>query len=104
MQQTIQIKRSSAQVVLSNLERTVKNCKEWLNAKSESFSLIMEESITRIQVLRFYLFLLSLFIVIGTIETMPFITAIAMACTAYLVYRMNVADSENNEKAARKDR
>ena len=104
MQQTIKLQRSSAQVVLSNLERIAKNCKKWLKATSPSFSLIMEESVTRIQVLRFYLFLLSLFVVIGTIETMPFITAIAMACAAYFVYRMNVADSENNEKAARKDR
>ncbi len=104
MQQTIKLQRGSERTILSNLERIAKNCKEWLNAKSESFSLIMEESVTRIQVLRFHLLLLSLFVVIGTIETMPFITAIAMACTAYLVYRMNVADSENNEKAARKDR
>lgn len=97
MQQTIKLQRSSAQVVLSNLERIAKNCKEWLNAISPSFSLIMEESVTRIQVLRFYLFLLSLFVVIGTIETMPFITAIAMACAAYFVCRMNVADEKGGE-------
>ena len=97
MQQTIQIKRSSAQVVLSNLERIAKNCNKWLKATSPSFSLIMEESVTRIQVLRFYLFLLSLFVVIGTIETMPFITAIAMACAAYFVYRMSVADEKGGE-------
>ena len=97
MQQTIQIKRSSQRDILSSLERTVKNCKEWLNAISPSFTVIMEESVTRIQVLRFYLFLLSLFVVIGTIETMPFITAIAMACAAYFVYRMSVADEKGGE-------
>lgn len=104
MQQTIKLQRSSAQVVLSNLERIAKNCKEWLNAISPSFSLIMEESVTRIQVLRFHLLLLSLFVLIGTVETSFPVALIAMACAAFLVYRMNVADSENNEKAARKDR
>lgn len=98
MQQTIKIQRSSAQVILSNLERIAENCKEWLNAKSESFSLIMEESITRIQVLRFHLLLLSLFVLIGTVETSFPVALIAMACAAFLVYRINKADNETDTR------
>lgn len=98
MQQTIKLQRGSERTILSSLESIVKNCKEWLNAKSESFSLIMEESVTRIQVLRFHLLLLSLFVLIGTVETSFPIALIAMACAAFLVYRINKADNETDTR------
>ena len=45
------IGRSSERASLSGVEGFVKNCKEWLNAKSETFSALCGENFTRREVL-----------------------------------------------------
>lgn len=50
MQRTIQIGQVQPSV-LSKVESSVKNCKEWLNAKSETFSALCGEEFTRKEVL-----------------------------------------------------
>ena len=50
MQQTIQIGQVQPSV-LSNVGKTVKNCKAWIGAKSETFSALCGEDFTHKEVL-----------------------------------------------------
>lgn len=48
---TTTIRRSSERTILSNMESTVKNCKQWLRAKSETFSALCGEEFTHQEVI-----------------------------------------------------
>lgn len=87
--QTIQLQRGSERTILSNMESIVKNCKEWLNAKSEFYSVIMEEPVSRILVLRVHLIMLCCLICAVAVENSPLVSITAMLCAGYLVYRLN---------------
>lgn len=49
--------------VLSNVERTVKNLKAWLSAKSPSFSALAGEDVSRADVVKAHLYLFIVFVI-----------------------------------------
>jgi hypothetical protein len=57
MQQVIQIGQAVQPSILSEVERTVKNLKGWLRAKSASFSAIAGEDVSRLDVVKAHLYL-----------------------------------------------
>ena len=67
MQQTIQLGQVQPSV-LSNVERIVKNCKAWLNAKSETFSALCGEKFTHKEVLLAHAACVLLIVVCGVAE------------------------------------
>ncbi|MBO5058024.1 MAG: hypothetical protein J6C05_08995 [Prevotella sp.] len=92
MQQTIEIKRGSERAVLPRVESIVKSCREWLNEKSETGSLIMSETVTRLQVVLTQVILI---MIIGATVAVNFSLSLALlflACASWAVYQLNILE------------
>jgi len=63
MNNVIQIGQVVQPSVLSNVERTVKNLKAWLSAKSPSFSALAGEDVSRADVVKAHLYLFIVFVI-----------------------------------------
>lgn len=63
MQNVIQIGQVVQPSVLSEVERTVKNSKAWLSAKSPSFSALTGENVSRIDVVKAHFYLFIVFVI-----------------------------------------
>lgn len=69
MQTTLQLGQVQPSI-LSNMESVVKNCKKWLNAKSETFSVLCGESFTHKEVVLTHVGLVVFFIILGVAGAM----------------------------------
>jgi len=63
MENVIQIGQVVQPSVLSEVERTVKNLKAWLNAKSPSFSALAGEDVSHADVVKAHLYLFIVFVI-----------------------------------------
>jgi hypothetical protein len=86
--QTLELQRST--------QRTF-SLQEWLNAKSEFYSGLMEEPISRVQVVRVHLAFVSLVLIALLIEQQPVLACVMAACAGWLVYRINKGKEVSNE-------
>lgn len=64
----------------------------WLNAKSDSFSLLMGETVTNLQVILVHLILLFLGGTVVAIEASLSLALLLLACAAWAVYRLNMTE------------
>lgn len=62
---------------------------EWLNGKSEYCSELMEEPISRVQVLRVHMAFCAIALTALLIEQQPVLACVMAACAGWLVYRIN---------------
>lgn len=83
MQQTIQLQRSAQRAF---------SIQSWLNAKSDSFSLLMGETVTNLQVILVHLILLFLGGTVVAIEASLSLALLLLACAAWAVYRLNMTE------------
>ena len=102
MQQVINFE-PSAQVqqpidVRATIQRKIKSLNLWLDTKSELYSRIAEFSVTRRLVIRINLVSLCLTGAAVAVEQQPLFSTIAIACAAWLVYRLNKSEKEGGEK------
>ena len=98
MQQVINFE-PSAQVqqpidVLATIQRRIKSLNLWLDTKSELYSRIAEFSVTRRLVIRINLVSLCLIVAAVAVEQQPVASVVSALCAAWLVYRVNKADKE----------
>jgi hypothetical protein len=70
----------------------------WLDQKSELYSRICEFTVTRRLVIRINLVSLCLTGAAVAVEQQPLFSTIAIACAAWLVYRLNKSEKEGGEK------
>lgn len=70
---------------------------EWLNAKSDFYSELMEEPISRVQVVRVHLAFVSLVLIALLIEQQPALACVMATCAGWLVYRINKGKEVSNE-------
>lgn len=73
------------------LQRTTQrtsNFWKWLNAKSVVFSRMIEEPITRLQVILVNLLFITFAIIAVCIEQAPVISIIAIVVAGYLIYQL----------------
>ena len=63
MENVIQIGQVVQPTILSEVERTVKNLKAWLSAKSPSFSALAGEDVSRADVVKAHLYLFIVFVI-----------------------------------------
>lgn len=70
---------------------------EWLNAKSEFYSELMEEPISRVQVVRVHLAFVSLVLIALLIEQQPALACVMATCAGWLVYRINTGKEVSDE-------
>jgi len=83
MQQTIQLQRKAQRAF---------SIQSWLNAKSQTGSLIMGETVTNLQVVLVHLILLFLGGTVVAIEASLSLTLLLLACAAWAVYRLNMTE------------
>ena len=70
----------------------------WLDTKSEYYSRMVEESVTRRTVLRVNLISLAMLIAIMAIETQPVVAIASIAVSGWLTYRLNHRPAEQAKK------
>ena len=102
MQQVINFE-PSAQVqqpidVRATIQRRIKSLNLWLDQKSELYSRICEFTVTRRLVIRINLVSLCLIVAAVAVEQQPLFSTIAIACAAWLVYRLNKSEKEGGKK------
>lgn len=66
----------------------------WLDQKSELYSRICEFTVTRRLVIRINLVSLCLIVAAVAVEQQPVASVVSALCAAWLVYRVNKADKE----------
>ena len=101
MQQVIEFENSAKQQpidVRATIQRKIKSLNHWLDAKSEFYSRICEFSVTRRLVIRINLVSLCLIVAAVAVEQQPLFSTIAIACAAWLVYRLNKSEKEGGKK------
>lgn len=86
--QTLQLQRSTRRAFV------IQAC---LNAKSEIFSVLMEEPVSRIQVIRVHLIFLFILLTAVAADTAPVVSLLSAAASGYLIYSLN-----KNEKGGAK--
>lgn len=67
--------------------------KEWLNEKSDFYSQIMEEPVSRVQVLRVHLIFMCILLGAGAVETSFFVSFLFITFAGKLVYDLNTKEN-----------
>ena len=91
MQQVIEFESSAKQQsidVRATIQRKIKFLNHLLDAKSEFYSRICDFAVTRRLVIRINLVSLCLIVAAVAVEQQPLFSTIAIACAAWLVYRL----------------
>lgn len=101
MQQVIEFESSAKQQpidVRATIQRKIKFLNHLLDAKSEFYSRICDFAVTRRLVIRINLVSLCLIVAAVAVEQQPLFSTIAIACAAWLVYRLNKSEKEGGKK------
>ena len=100
MQQVIEFESSAKQQpidVRATIQRRMKSVNGWLNSASRFYTHICGFSVTRLLAIRVNLVFSCIAIAAVTVEQQPAVTVPSALCAAWLVYRIN--KSENNQQS-----
>lgn len=78
--------------MLPRVESIVKSCREWLNEKSETGSLIMHETVTRLQVVLTQVILICLIGAMVAVNFSFLITMFFLVCAAWATWQLNLSE------------
>ena len=86
------------QVTTLRTARRSFSLKEWMNAKSNFYTLTCGFPVTRLLAIRINLVALCMILAAAAVEQQPAITAVAAITAAGLVYRINQTDKKQQER------